>query len=84
MDTDVTLRNVYKIKEVHFQPGRQKNGQRFPFVKPVRYDGQGNSEMILSQDELNDPDRWAFIPEDADLVCTDGTTFHKGNLLEEH
>lgn len=71
----ITLRNVMKVKEVHLQPGRQKNGARFPFVKPVRYDSMGNAEMILSQDELNSPDRDYFIPEDLDIVLTDGTTF---------
>jgi hypothetical protein len=72
----ITLRNVYgKIKEVHLQPGRQKNGARFPWVKPVRYDSMGNAEMILSQDEMNSPERDYFIAEDADIVITDGTQF---------
>ena len=72
----ITLRNVYgKMKEVHLQPGRQKNGARYPFVKPVRYDSLGNSEMILSQDELNSDERPYFVPEDLDIVITDGTQF---------
>ena len=72
----ITLRNVYgKMKEVHLQPGRQKNGSRFSWVKPVRYDAMGNSEMILSQDELNSSERDYFIPEDLDIVITDGTQF---------
>ena len=72
----ITLRNVYgKIKEVHLQPGRQKNGARFPWVKPVRYDSMGNAEMILSQDEMNSPERDYFIAEDADIIITDGTQF---------
>jgi hypothetical protein len=35
----------------------------------------GNAEMILSQDELNSADREYFIPEDLDIVITDGTQF---------
>lgn len=72
----ITLRNVYgKVKEVHLQPCRQKNGARLPWVKQVRYDSMGNSEMILSQDEMNSSDRDYFIPEDLDIVITDGTQF---------
>ncbi len=81
----ITLRNVYgKIKEVHFQPGKQKNGSRFPFVKPVRYDSMGNAEMILSQDELNSPERDYFIPEDLDIVVTDGTQFDLSDPLQRN
>ena len=81
----ITLRSVYgKMKEYHFQPGRQVNGARFPFVKPVRYDSMGNAEMILSQDELNDPNREYFIPEDLDIVVTDGTTFNLADPLQRN
>lgn len=81
----ITLRNVYgKMKECHFQPGRQKNGARFPFVKPVRYDSMGNAEMILSQDELNSPERDYFIPEDLDIVITDGTQFDLRDKLQRN
>lgn len=79
----ITLRSVFgKMKEYHFQPGKQKNGARFPWVKPVRYDAQGNSEMILSQDEMNDPNRDYFIAEDEDIVVTDGTTFDLSDPLQ--
>lgn len=79
----ITLRSVFgKMKEYHFQPGKQKNGARFSWVKPVRYDSQGNSEMILSQDELNDPMRDYFIAEDEDIVVTDGTTFDLNDPLQ--
>lgn len=79
----ITLRSALgKIKEYHFQPGKQKNGARFPWVKPVRYDSQGNAEMILSQDEMNDPMRDYFIAEDADIVVTDGTTFDLSDPLQ--
>jgi hypothetical protein len=72
----ITLRNVYgKMKEVHLQPCRDRNGARYPWVKPVRYDAMGNSEMILSQDELNSPERDYYVPEDLDIVITDGTQF---------
>ena len=61
----ITIRNVYgKVKEVHFQPCRQENGTPWPFVKPVRYDSNGNSELILSDKERNDPNNKYFIPED--------------------
>lgn len=79
----ITLRSVYgKMKEYHFQPGRQANGIRFPWVKPVRYDSMGNSEMILSTDEMNDPNRDYFIPEDMDITIVDGTTFDLSNPLQ--
>ena len=81
----ITLRSVYgKMKEYHFQPGRQKNGGRFPWVKPVRYDSMGNAEMILSQDELNSPDREYFIAEDEDIVVTDGTQFDLSDPLQRN
>lgn len=79
----ITLRSVLgPVKEYHFQPCRQKNGVRYSWVKPVRYDSQGNSEMILSPDEMNDPNRDYFIPEDMDIVVTSGTTFDLNNPLE--
>lgn len=74
MSNVITLRNIYKVKEIHFQPGKQPNGLNFPFVKPVRYNGT-ESEMILSEAERNSPDARYFIPEDLDIVVTDGTTF---------
>lgn len=75
-DKVITLRNVYgKMKEVHVQPGRQKNGSKYPWVKAVRYDSMGNAEMILSQDELNSSERDYFIPEDLDIVLNDGVSF---------
>lgn len=85
MGNIITLRNVYgKMKECHFQPGRQKNGARFPWVKPVRYDAAGNSEMILSNEELNSPDREYFIPEDEDIVVVDGTQFDLDDPLQKN
>jgi hypothetical protein len=79
----ITLRNVYgKVKEVHFQPGKQRNGMPFPFVKRVRIGADGTSEMILSDAELNNPESQYYIPEDMDIVVTDGTTFDLSNPLE--
>lgn len=81
----ITLRSwAGKMKEYHFQPCRQKNGARLPFVKPVRYDSMGNAEMILSQDELNDPNRDYFIREDEDIVVMDGTTFDLSDPLQRN
>lgn len=78
----ITLRTVYKVKEYHFQPCRQANGLRLPFVKPVRVGADGNTEMILSDAERNDPMSQYFIPEDADIVVTEGTTFDLSNPMD--
>ena len=72
----ITIRSVYKVKEYHFQPTKQKNGLNWPWVKPTRIGNDGRSEMILSEAERNDPDSVYFIPEDLDVVITDGTTFN--------
>ncbi len=80
----ITLRTAYKLKEYHFQPLRQLNGLRHPFVKPVRYNSNGDVEMILSEAERNDPDSIYFIPEDADIVVTEGTTFNLANKMDYH
>ena len=78
----ITLRSPYKVKEYHFQPLKGKNGMNLPFVKKVRYDHNGNSEMILSEAERNDPNSAYFIPEDMDIVVTEGTTFDLDNPYE--
>lgn len=78
----ITLRSPYKVKEYHFQPLKGKNGMNLPFVKKVRYDHNGNSEMILSEAERNDPDSQYFIPEDMDIVVTEGTEFDLDNPYE--
>ena len=79
----ITLRSVYgKMKEYHFQPGKQKNGMPFPFVKRVRVSADGTTEMIMSDAEMNNPDSQYYIPEDMDIVVTDGTTFDLSNPLE--
>lgn len=80
----ITLRTIYKVKEYHFQPLRQRNGLRYPFVKPVRIGSDGVSEMILSEAERNDPESEYFIPEDADIMVTEGTTFDLNNPLDKN
>ena len=84
----ITIRSVYKVKEYHFQPTKQKNGLNWPWVKPTRIGLDGRSEMVLSDAERNDPNHIYFIPEDLDVIDTDGTryimaspetvTFHAG------
>ena len=68
MSNVITLRTPYKTKEYHFQPCKQANGMNFPFVKKVRYGADGESEMILSEAERNNPDHLYYIPEDLDIV----------------
>ena len=78
----ITIRSVYKVKEYHFQPTKQKNGLNWPWVKPTRIGADGRSEMILSDAERNNPDSVYFIPEDLDIVVTDGTTFNLADPLQ--
>lgn len=75
----ITLRSVYKVKEYHVQPTKQPNGLNWPWVKPVRVGADGRSEMVLTPQEQDDPNRAYFIPEDMDIQLTDGTTF---NLMD--
>ena len=79
----ITLRSVFgKMKEYHFQPGKQPNGARFDWVKPVRYDSMGNSELIMTEAERNNPDSQYYIAEDEDIIVTDGTTFDLSDPLQ--
>ena len=78
----ITIRSVYKVKEYHFQPTKQKNGLNWPWVKPTRIGADGRSEMIMSDAERNNPDSVYFIPEDLDIVVVDGTTFNLGDKLQ--
>lgn len=81
----ITLRSwAGKVKDYYFQPCKQKNGVRLPFVKPVRYDANGNAELILSQEELNDPEREYFLAEDEVIYVTDGTTFDLSDPLQRN
>ena len=81
----IVLRSVYgKVKECHLQPCKQANGTNFPFVKPVRYDSNGNMEMIMSDKERASADSQYFIPEDEMITITDGTTFDLSNPREKN
>ena len=72
----ITLRSVYgKVKTYYFNPMRGKNGTYPPFVKRVRVSADGrDTEMILSEQELNSDQRDFFIPER-------GAKDEHGNLL---
>ena len=78
----ITLRTPYKLKEYHFTPMPDKNGLRKPFVKEVRADADGTTHMILSEEERNDPNSKYFLPEDMDIVITEGTTFNLADPLD--
>lgn len=81
----ITLRGPYgKVKSVWFNPVKDKNGMYPSFVREVRRNANGESEMILSEKDLNDPERAGFIPADMEILVEDGTTFDLDNLLERH
>ncbi len=81
----ITLRSVYgKLKQYYIQPLRQRNGLPFPFVKRVRMNADGSTEMILSDKEMNDPNSQYFIPEDLEIFIEDGTTFDLSNPLDRN
>lgn len=80
----ITLRSAYKVKEYHFQPCKMANGMNYPFVKPVTYDINGNPQLLLSEAEKNNPESQYFIPEDMDIVVTDGTTFNLSDPLQKN
>lgn len=81
----ITIRSAYgKLKEYHFQPCKQRNGLNQPFVRKVRYNADGSSEMILSEADMRDPESAYFIPEDMDIVVTDGTTFDLSDPLQRN
>ena len=81
----ITIRNVYGREKRYFlQPCKQKNGTNFPFVKKVKYTDNGDSEMILSPNELNDPMRDYFIPEDMLIEIYGGKTFDLDNPFEKN
>lgn len=85
MANTITLRSAFgKVKSVWFNPVKDKNGIYPPFVKEVRINPNGESEMILSEKDLNDPDRAGFIPVDMEILVEDGTTFNLDNILERH
>lgn len=78
----ITLRSVYKVKEYHLSPTKQPNGLNWPWVKPTQMGNDGESHMILSEAERNDPNHVYFIPEDMDITVTEGTTFDLSDPLQ--
>lgn len=81
----ITLRSVYgKVKTYYFSPLRGKNGLFPPFVKKVRTNANGDTEMILSESELNSKERDYFIPEDLEITVVDGTTFNLNDPYQAH
>ena len=85
MANTITLRSAFgKVKSVWFNPVKDKNGMYPPFVKEVRMNSNGESEMILSEKDLNDPERAGFKPADMEILVEDGTTFNLDNILERH
>ena len=81
----ITLRNVYGREKKYFlQPCKAKNGTNLPFVKKVRYNENGDSEMILSNKEMEDPERDYFIAEDELIEVYSGKTFDLDNPLERN
>ena len=83
MANTITLRSAFgKVKSVWFNQVKDKNGMYPPFVKEVRMNPNGESEMILSEKDLNDPDRAGFIPADMEILVEDGTTFNLDNILQ--
>lgn len=78
--TEINLSNKIVLRSVRGKVGivvkiqpciNPKTGKYPDCVKKV--DSKG--DMILSQSELEDPNRIYFIPENAEIDVTDGTTF---------
>lgn len=85
MSNKITLRSwAGKAKEYRFYPLPQKNGINYPFVKKVRVNSDGSTEMILSDAERNSEESQFFIPEDMEIVVTDGTTFDLDDPLQRN
>lgn len=81
----ITIKNVYgREKRTFVQPMKMKNGMNYPFVKKVRYNVNGDSEMILSPDDLNSKEREYFIPEDEMIELYGGKTFDTDNPYERN
>lgn len=79
----ITLRSVYKTKTYYFTPVKQSNGLYPDFVKRVRINPNGDSEMILSNEELESKNYNSFIPEDLEIKVEDGTTFDLDNPFQK-
>ena len=81
MSNIVTLRNVYGKEKApcYINPLKQKNGMNYPFVKKVRTNADGSTEMILSEADLNKVESQYFIPEDEKIELHDGVSFDLDN-----
>ena len=87
MNNIVTLRNVYGKEKAHafVTPLKQSNGLPYPFVKRVRTtDVIGETEMILSEVEMANPESAYYIKEDELIELFDGRTFDLSNPLERN
>ncbi len=81
----ITLRSVYgKMKSYIFTPLKEKNGMFPHFVKKTRVNINGDTEMILSEAELNNPDKDSYIPDNLMIEVEDGTTFNLDNPFEKN
>lgn len=80
MSNKIVLRNVRgKVNLIKIEPCKDPNTGNYPdCVK--RVDSHG--DMILSEKELNDPNRPYFIREDQVFDIVDGTTFNLDNIQE--
>lgn len=78
----ITLRSAYKTKTYYFTPCKNEQGMYPSFVKKVRVNANGDSEMILSERDLREGDPDTFIPEDLEIKVEDGTTFDLDNPLQ--
>ena len=77
MSNIITLERVYSVAKADciLNPMKQSNGHNFPFVKRVRRVSDLQTEMILSEKELNNPSSNFFIAEDHEITINHGTTF---------
>ena len=68
------LKSVFgKVGQTYYiNPAKNKYGQYPDCVKKV----DSNGDMILSDEERNDPNRQYFIPENTMFKITDGQVFH--------
>lgn len=82
----VTLRSwAGKVKEYHFYPLPGPNGMFPNFVKRVRPSADGTTtEMIMSDKERESEESKYFIPEDLDVVVTDGMSFDLDDPMQRN
>jgi hypothetical protein len=80
LSNKIVLRNVRgKVNVIKIEPCKDPNTGNYPdCVKRVN----SNGDMILSEKELNDPNRPYFIREDQVFDIVDGTTFDLDKVQE--